>query len=171
MLITNYGLYWKRDRVHWGAGRNPGHLKGVPASSITSNPVDFREQQGVYALFDDGFDLVYVGQAGSKNNRLFNRLKQHRTDHLAERWSQFSWFGIRRALLSGKLSAENIAAHPSLGSVLNHIEAIMIAVTEPPHNRQGGRFGEQVQQFLQHYDTENLGPSIEEMVRELWDKS
>ena len=46
----------------------------------------------------------------------------------------------------------------------------MIAIAEPSHNRQGGRFGEKVQQYLQHHDTENLGPSIEEMIREIYDR-
>ena len=29
MLIRNYGLFWKRDQIHFGAGNNAGHLKGI----------------------------------------------------------------------------------------------------------------------------------------------
>jgi hypothetical protein len=65
-LIRNYGLFWRRDWVFWGKPRVPGHLKGVYSKKTTSDPVDFRYQQGVYVLYDDSFRLVYVGQAGVK---------------------------------------------------------------------------------------------------------
>ena len=44
------------------------------------------------------------------------------------------------------------AARPFIksGDILNHIEAILISAAEPPHNRQGGRFGEAVEQSLQY---------------------
>jgi hypothetical protein len=61
-----------------------------------------------------------------------------------------------------------MAAHPDVGDILNHIEAILIAAAEPVHNRQGGRFGESVVQFLQYRDTENVGPDATQMIRELW---
>jgi hypothetical protein len=98
------------------------------------------------------------------------RISQHRTDALAERWSRFSWFGIRRVLGNGTLAAEAEAAHPKLGAVLNHIEAILITTSEPPHNRQGGRFGEEVDQYLQNRD-DRLGPDLTEMIREVWQRS
>ena len=167
-MIKNYGLFWERKHVHWGAGRNRGHLKGVPATAITSAPVDFRNQQGIYALYDESFNLVYVGQAGSKKNRLFDRLKQHQTDRLAQRWSRFSWFGVRRVLASLKLSAENTAFHPTLSEVLDHFESIALAISEPPHNKQNSRFGSDVHQYIQHYDKENLGPPQEEMIKQIY---
>ena len=147
MLIRNYGLFWKRAWIHFGAGSNPGHLKGVKVGAKSSDPVNFRDQQGVYCLYDDNFSLVYVGQAGGKNDqRLFDRLKQHREDFVSERWSKFSWFGVRRVLLTNELAGETEAAHPEISDVLNHIEAILIVAAEPVHNRQGGRFGEKVDQ-------------------------
>ena len=141
MLIRNYGLFWLRDRVHWGARRNQGHLKGMLSTKRTSKVVDFRYQQGVYALYDDGFSLVYVGQAGMGNNGLLSRLRQHRTDHLSERWSRFSWFGVHVVNDSGELEEDRKPSQPTLNLILNHIEGILIAVSEPPHNRQGGRLG------------------------------
>jgi len=169
MLISSYGLFWKRAWVHFGAGSNAGHLKGVKAGLKTSDPVDFREQRGVYCIYDESFRLVYVGQAGGGNDqRLFTRLKQHREDNVAERWSRFSWFGISRVLKSGLLSKEITSAHPDIPDVLNHIEAILIASAEPVHNRQGGRFGSDVEQYLQWRDDDNLGPEIPEMIREIW---
>jgi hypothetical protein len=137
---------------------------------LTSDAVDFRQQQGVYVLYDENFRIVYVGQAGANDQqRLFDRLKQHTKDTLADRWNKFSWFGVRAVNANGALRAEATAAHPSLGDVLNHIEAILIAAAEPPHNRQGGRFGEDVEQYLQYRDTDQLGPELVEMIRELWE--
>lgn len=155
MLIRNYGLFWKRDRIHFGAGKNAGHLKGIRVGAKRSDPIDFRDQQGVYCLYDDGFRLIYVGQAGGKNGqRLFDRLKQHRDDHISDRWTKFSWFGVRQVLQSGSLKAEKDAAHPTIGDVLNHIEAILIAAAEPVHNRQSGRFGTAVEHYRQFSEVE-----------------
>ena len=55
-----------------------GSLKGRRAGEALGNPVDFREQVGVYVLYDDNFRVVYVGQAGAGNQTLLGRLKQHR---------------------------------------------------------------------------------------------
>lgn len=169
MLIKNYGLFWRLDRTFFGRQGVAGHLKGVEAKNLTAIPIDFRDQQGVHVLYDSGFKLVYVGQAGANDQqRLFARLKQHTRDQLAERWSRYSWFGIRSVNNDGRLRAEAAAAHPSIGDILNHIEAILIAAAEPAHNRQGGRFGENVEQYLQFRDDDNLGPEMSEMVRDIW---
>ncbi len=169
MLFKNYGLFWRQESVFWGRGSNKGHLKGVLASARTAEAIDFRNQQGVYVLYDDSFQIVYIGQAGSgENQRLFSRLKRHRKDALAERWERFSWFGVREVLMSGRLKAEKMRVAPSIGDVLNHVEAVLIAAAEPTHNRQGGRFGDNVEQYLQFRDQENLGLEPDEMLRELW---
>ena len=94
MLVHNYGLFWRRYDVFWGRPNVPGRLDGVPAKETLAKPIDFREQAGVYVLYDDNFRLVYVGQAGAGNQFLFSRLKHHRRDALADRWTRFSWFGI-----------------------------------------------------------------------------
>jgi hypothetical protein len=170
MLITNYGLFWERDLIHWGRGRSAGHLKGVLVGSKKSKAVDFREQQGVYCLYDETFRLVYVGQAGGKNKqRLFGRLKQHRDDAVSNRWSKFSWFGIRAVLGQGDLKKVKKNATINVSEVLNHIEAILIAAAEPVHNRQRGRFGDQVKQYRQFRDRDNLYPSTDKMIQDLWD--
>lgn len=172
MLIHNYGLFWRKDWIHWGRGSNAGHLKGVMKMAKTDTPVDFRDQQGVYCLYDESFRLVYIGQAGGKNDqRLFQRLKQHREDAVSERWSRVSWFGVRRVLESGNLKAVKLSTHPTIGDVLNHIEAILIAAAEPIHNRQSGRFGEEVKQYMQFRDKENLSPTPQSMIQEIWQKN
>lgn len=64
MLIQNYGLFWQRLIVDWGTrGRvRSGALLGRYARQLRSPEVDFREQQGVYVLYDDNFKIIYVGQ-------------------------------------------------------------------------------------------------------------
>jgi hypothetical protein len=128
-------------------------------------------QQGVYVLYDDNFRLIYVGQAGAKENqRLFSRLKQHRKDKLADRWTRFSWFGIRRVLNSGKLSAPVNVAAVAPRVILNQIEAVLITSTEPPLNLQGGRFGKDVKRYLQHQDKDKSGAETEVMIRDIWER-
>ena len=151
-IVATMGLYWRADDVFWGKPKNAGSLLGRPANRVKSDPVDFRDQVGLYVLYAD-YRIVYVGQTGSKNNqKLFVRLRQHRNDHLAGRWNQFSWFGVLRVLGNSQLSVAKNALHPSIGSALNHIEGVLIQAAEPPRNRQSGRFGESVQQYLQVRD-------------------
>src|ERR1700688_846279 len=168
MLIHNYGLFWRRKDVFWGRPKKTGHLKGILAQETTSIPVNFREQAGVYILYDDSFRLVYVGQAGAGNQYLFSRLKQHKKDSLADRWTRLSWFGIRWVRKNGKLSAGAAQQSIKAAQILNHIEAILISAAEPPHNRQGGRFGNEVEQYLQYRDENALGPDAESMLKHLW---
>ena len=155
MLIANYGLHWHADRVFWGKGKAPGQLlgrgsvAGVAAGRGLRRPtVDFREQIGIYALYSD-YRLIYVGQAGGINNyTLFNRLKAHRRDHLAERWDRFSWFGLKSvSLINGdpSLTLDAFGQEPLEPKVVvNFLEAIILEVVDDLLNRQGGRLGDAV---------------------------
>ena len=91
-IIKNYGLRWRRDRIAWGAGSRRGHLSGVLVGSKRSDPVDFREQIGIYILYEAGFLPVYVGQSGNGNARLYSRLKSHQDGRLRDRWEYFSFW-------------------------------------------------------------------------------
>lgn len=164
-LIRNYGLYWKARDVFWGAGSNAGALWGVWADQTTDYPVDFRDQRGIYVLYA-AYDLVYVGQ--NNGQELLSRLKQHRKDDLAERWDKFSWFGLRTVNKNGSLAGYNQEVHATNSDVLNHIEAILIHTIEPRLNRQGGKFGEKIERYLQIRD-ERLGPTMEAMIKDLHD--
>jgi hypothetical protein len=55
-----------------------------------------------------------------------------------------------------------------VGDVLNHIEAVLISVAEPAHNRQAGRFGDEVEQYLQFRDEDEFGPEIKDMIHDIW---
>jgi len=144
VLIRTYGLFWQRSDIDWGAGRRRGHLNGYYAFGKREGITDFREQRGIYCLYDPTFKLVYVGQAGNGDACLFDRLRDHARGRLAQRWSQFSWFGTRGLIESSTgvwtLDDDQEAA-PSLATVLNQLEGILIAAAEPPLNRQGSRFG------------------------------
>ncbi|HXZ68693.1 MAG TPA: GIY-YIG nuclease family protein, partial [Alphaproteobacteria bacterium] len=86
LAIETYGLRWSRDKIYWGAGSNKGHLKGR-LKGKRSTIVDFRDQIGIYVLFDPNGRVVYIGQAGTGDKGLFGRLRDHRKDHLRDRWT------------------------------------------------------------------------------------
>lgn len=165
-LIEAYGLYWHAEDVFWGAGSQAGSLLGVPVAARTSSPIDFRRQAGIYVLYRD-HEMVYVGQAGSGRAMLFNRLKAHRKDHLADRWNRFSWFGLRKVFGNGNLGTVNQRAKATLATALDQIEGVLIAAAEPSLNRQSGKFG-RGRRYLQARD-ERLGPTQEEMIRAIYE--
>lgn len=156
MLFQNYGLFWHVDRVKWGKPGAAGTLLGYRTNS--EGEIDFRNQRGVYVLYDDNFELLYVGQAGYGYKRLYDRLHTHRYDHLGERWSRFSWFGIDP--VQGRKGARELIEQgdlkpPSINDILNHMEAILIASAEPRLNLQSGRFGDAEYYYQWYYEEED----------------
>jgi hypothetical protein len=89
-----------------------------------------------------------VGQTAAGSDRLFKRLKSHRGDHLTDRWNRFSWFGTQWVTREHYLSNDTAAVHENITVVLNILEAITIAVSEPRLNLQRGRWGE-INQYYQ----------------------
>lgn len=176
-MIQNYGLFWSRDGVHWSFGRGGrgafrGSLKGEFVQNRIPEVVDFREQVGIYCLYDNNFKLLYVGQAGFGNATLFDRLRSHTGNDLAERWTKFSWFGLKPVILEEQ-KAHRLADIPQnqfdVRQVLNSLEGILIVGAEPPLNRQGPRFGE-AQKFAQHWDDEHVYPPLIQMVQQIYDE-
>ncbi len=145
-MIKTYGLFWKADDVFWGRQNNPGRLRGARSKNSSAVAVDFREQRGIYALYAE-YELMYVGQTGAGYDRLFYRLKSHRADHLAERWNRFSWFGTQWVTQQHQLSTDTAQTHETIASVLNILEAVSIAISEPRQNLQRGRWGDTKQYF------------------------
>jgi len=149
MLIHNYGLFWKECDGDWSGKSLWGHFSGHQ-----SYETDFATQRGIYVLYDAQFKIVYVGQAGLGEDCLFKRLDAHRWDRLKGRWSLFSWFGVCPLVERPEGSDEwvvdtDAAITTSIASTLNHLEAVLIAASEPPLNLQRGRFGEDVYQYNQ----------------------
>lgn len=145
MLLT-YGLYWRADHIFWGSKGNSGMLLGAKTKSSSARTVDFKLQRGVYALYAD-YDLVYVGQTGAGDQRLFKRLKDHLSDHLAERWDRCSWFGTQWVTQQHQLSTDTTGVHVDITRALNVIEAVGIAISEPRLNLQRGKWGDAKQYF------------------------
>ena len=151
-IIKNYGFLWDRSEIFRGAGSNAGHLKGeAPGLPVA----DFRDQIGVYVLYDSSQRIVYVGQAGNGNATLFGRLKAHMSGRMHNRWEHFSWVGFRDVNANGSLSAhQNIEAGVSgfrYSDALNEIEGILIEIVEPKLNKQSGKL-KTAQRYYQHID-------------------
>lgn len=160
-LIQSYGLFWNRDEVDWN-GR-PARLLG--RLKARDKAVDFRNQAGIYALYDREFRLLYVGQAGSGNSTLFSRLRYHNTLHagtrgLASRWQYFSWFGLLRVLKGSQELAGPPKTHQTKRpDILDALEAVAIEIADPDLNRQGGRL-RAIEEYLQ------CGGDVEEQLAE-----
>lgn len=154
MLIRNYGHLWERKYINYGRGNVSGHLCGYVNSKRSA---DFREQFGIYVLYDKNLAPVYIGQAGQGvRNKLLSRLKQHETDHLWNRWEHFSWFGFRRVNKNGTLSAYDDVEKVFKANgktLLNQIEGALITTLEPKLNKQGARWKD-VEEFYQQIDEE-----------------
>lgn len=139
-IIKNYGFLWERKFLYRGAGQNAGHLKG----KCRGRPeCDFREQIGVYVLYDRNQHIVYVGQAGNGNATLFARLKSHMDGVLWNRWEYFTWIGFRdvnnTGVLSNQQNVDSLVAGYRYSDALNEIEGILIEVIEPKLNKQSGK--------------------------------
>lgn len=145
-MIRSYGLFWKSNNVFWGRPKVSGTLLGAASRSTKASPVDFRDQRGIYALYAD-YRLIYVGQTGAGEDRLWKRLKLHCTDHLAERWNRFSWFGTQGVTKKHELSIDTAAVHESIAVTLNILEAVSIAISEPSLNLQRGKWGKATQYY------------------------
>jgi len=151
-IIKNYGFLWERKYIFRGAGNNAGHLKGA-ASGLAQ--ADFREQIGVYVLYDQFQNIVYVGQAGNGNASLFTRLKNHMDGGIWNRWQYFTWIGFKAVNQDGSLSAHQSVDSGVSGfkysDALNEIEGILIEVIEPKLNKQSGRLKSAVE-YYQYID-------------------
>jgi hypothetical protein len=164
MLIRNLGHLWQRKYINYGRPRVRGHLKG---RLVGEQEVDFRDQLGIYVLFDKDLMPVYVGQAGNGNRKLLARLKQHEHDHLWNRWEHFSWFGFRRVNQSGLLSLHDEVQKVFKATgikLLNEVEGVLITALEPRLNKQGARWKD-VDEYSQVIDDEKREPTLADIVK------
>ena len=171
-LFRTCGLFWKLDDIYFGqvgGGGHRGQLLGQRESKPFPKSIDFAMQIGVYALYAD-FSLLYVGQVGGgANNRLLARIRQHATGDFRGRWNRFSWFGLRWVKGNGQLSKENEAFHPTRKEVLDHVEGIILQFAEPSLNGQEGRFGDDLERYVQ-IRSPDLGLTEKEILKEILTK-
>lgn len=165
-MIKNYGILWQRKHLHIGNNNNPGTLRG---KGRKVGEVDFREQIGIYVLFDKDFRPIYIGQAGNGKANLLSRLRAHTHDHLWNRWEFFSWFGLRsvttKGILSGITTIDN-KFKASGKKLLDELEGILIAAMEPPLNKQGARFKD-AEKYSQVVDPNLAEISLEDISRQI----
>ena len=168
-IIRNYGIFWDRHNVDWG-GRghgNAGTLQG--ALGRGSDPVDFRDQAGVYVLYEGesipSQRVTYIGQAGKGNRNLFLRLREHTGDHLWNRWQRFSWFGIYRVGVLGKLVHVNYekAVHTDVITVMSELEGALSVSLKPLLNKRGPNWKDVDEYFQIQPDEETVEDQLDEV--------
>lgn len=127
-IIKNFGFMWEREKVDWGKkGPNGGaRFDGISAKN-RKRVVSFLDQMGIYVLYDKFEHPVQIGQAAV----IFKRLRQHRRDHLRNRWASFSWFGFYQvskntAVLLVKDAADELKRQVKLGEARDEIEGVLI---------------------------------------------
>ena len=133
MLIKSYGLFWRASEIDWNPGqgvKDSFRLIGRNGTNLPSVRVaDFRYQQGIYILYGN-FGPYYVGL--TRKQGLGKRLKDHLSDHHAELWDRFSWFGFQKVLKtinSDKTNKLGKLSNISLGKTekaIGDIEALLI---------------------------------------------
>lgn len=169
-VIKNFGFLWKKEYIYRGNGGNSGHLKGIKKGKKTK-VVDFREQIGIYALYDAGLNIVYIGQAGYGEKGLFARLKQHLEDRLRDRWMYFSWLGFKDVnndgMLCGKQKATARVSGYRYRDAMDEMEGLLIALLEPNLNKQGAKWKKTAEEYLQYRDDNLREPSINDIKEEL----
>ena len=130
--LEAFGMYWKRDKVHW---TNKPRLFG--RTHPKADRVDLADQRGVYLLYDENGVVVYVGQAAKQP--IGQRLAQHTADRLTGRWQRFSWFGIRPVGEDGKMGSV-AAGTITPRQLISTLEALLIEALEPRQNRAGSSY-------------------------------
>ena len=133
VLIRSLGLFWQRDEVDWSPGsgkRDAFRILGrVGKNSDKLRVVDFREQRGIYVLYDD-YGPYYVGLA--RDRGIGRRLRSHTRDKHARHWDRFSWFGFRPVLKqkwpdgTTKLGAMPAKLLTDTSRTIGDVEALLI---------------------------------------------
>jgi predicted GIY-YIG superfamily endonuclease len=134
-------MYWQRDLIVW---KNEPKLLGK--QQVSSKPVDFSKQRGVYILYDH-HTVIYIGR--STDRPLGKRLYEHTLDRLSGRWNRFSWFGLLDVTSEGNLIENAVSSSQAI--VISTLESILIETLEPPQNRRRGDDLSAIE-YIQHPD-------------------
>lgn len=139
-LITAYGRFWDRDL--WI--QNKMDLYGNKFSQTKPKRIQgarcFSDDSGIY-LLHKGYQVVYVGQA----TVLKDRLADHTTDPLRNRWDSFSWFSLTENESHMQEDSSKTLRIPKL---LDTLEALLIETLGPERNsRAGNGFDKEYEQI------------------------
>ncbi len=133
--FPNFRRKLVRRLAHTGSTFSGVGASGKPGAV----QIDFRHQQGIYILYDD-YGPSYVGL--TRDQGLGKRLKDHKTDHLKNKWDRFSWFGFRPLLPSDATSGVITLGSPQTdvsedtSTTIGDLEALLIRAIGPKRNRQ-----------------------------------
>lgn|SRR5574344_134964 len=165
-LIRNYGLFWDRNKVDWAKGILKGYKK-----QKKSEECNFQDQIGIYVLYNEDKEILYVGQAGNGNSTLFSRLKAHNNrDHLVGWWEFFSWFGLIPITKNGRINAkEHNAFIADKSKTLDSLEGVLIAAINPKMNKQGEKLGDKYIQIdaFSHIDFNGISKQISGLQKQI----
>ena len=168
-IIKNYGFLWERKHVRIGRGA-PAALLGTLNGAKTFR-ADFKDQIGVYILYDVDRRPIYVGQAGNGNATLLTRLKQHMDDKLWNRWDYFTWLGFRDVTNGGALNAKQNAnatiSKLSYADAMNEMEGALINVMEPALNKRGGNIKKTADEYRQYVEPELKRITLDDIAKDL----
>ena len=137
-LVKNAGHMWPRKYVNWLSGNQ---LIGI-SEKKPYKKANFADQAGIYALYDNGFSCVYVGQAGSgETTGLYSRLKAHAmNDYLFCRWERFSWWGFYSVKDIENDNYDNsFNLKTDINEIMDLVESLIIRVNAPKLNLALGK--------------------------------
>ena len=152
--INAYGLNWERNLVNWQPSR--GNLWGY--QPLSSNPVDFADQDGIY-LLHHGSEIVYAGRTRTARSEagLYGRLRYHNEDvRKTGRWDAFSWFGFKPVDNDTGQLQDSPEFFP-VEAVITLVETILIEGLMPRLNMRSGddiRSARETSLFFQYENAE-----------------
>ncbi len=148
-MIKAYGRLWKRELVNWRNSGLYGTFQYTPKNAQKAKTVETNcwSQRGIYVLYE-GYEPVYVGQAGTKANAsIGNRLKDHTRGSFQDRWNRFSWYGICTINTTNGI-VKDIAKQTTVqpDQFINDLEAIAIFVSDTENKLSGKLKARKVEQ-------------------------
>ncbi len=137
-LIEVYGLKWDRIKAQTPNGgfvllgkRTDAKMgkKAKRSSTDEADSANLSFSSGIYVLYDENDKLVYVGKA--EDGGLANRLNEHTRDHLADRWTKFSWFAVLKKLKRKDRELSSKRAEVNGKELVSFLEGFAIILAEP----------------------------------------
>lgn len=138
-IIKNYGLHWERNKVNWKGNQMFGKMN--------NSLINLSDQKGIYILYNNLSQVIYVGQSVKGDSSIFKRLAAHTKETKLKSWTKFSWFGFCE--INGDRIISDFDEKINYEDVANVIEALLIEVLCAPKNdTKGNLWGELIEQLV-----------------------